>query len=406
LATKVRIKEPFVRPDARAASLLKTRNEKMARSAHAYVRGNTVKFYEWLAGLKNGTLPNGPPVWICGDCHVGNLGPLANATGHIEIQIRDLDQAVIGNPAHDLIRLGLSLASAARGSDLPGVTTAKMLEELMNGYEKAFEPDFHEETDVEQPVSIRQVTKQAAAASWKTLATERIKDVSPTIPLGRRFWPLSRQEKQDIGKLFAGEEMRALATMLRSRDDAATVKLVDAAYWMKGCSSLGRLRYAALLEVGGAKGKRDYCFMDLKEAVVAAAPRTPRVKMPTDQAERVVEGGRHLSPYLGKRMRSAKLMDRSVFVRELLPQDLKIEVEQLTREEALRVSHYLAAVVGKAHSRQMDSATRKQWQADLKRNRSKSLDAPDWLWESVVELLAGHERAYLEHCRKYSLEIV
>jgi len=29
---------------------------------------------------------------------------------------------------HDLIRLGLSLASAARGSDLPGVGTAKMLE--------------------------------------------------------------------------------------------------------------------------------------------------------------------------------------------------------------------------------------------------------------------------------------
>jgi uncharacterized protein (DUF2252 family) len=405
LATKSGIKETFVRPDARSASLTNTRNVKMARSAHAYVRGNTVKFYEWLAGLKSGTLPNGPPVWICGDCHVGNLGPLANASGHIEIQIRDLDQTVIGNPAHDLIRLGLSLASAARGSDLPGVTTAKMLEELMNGYEKAFEPDFHAESDVKQPPSIRRVTKQAAAASWKTLATERIKDVSPSIPLGRRFWPLSQQEKQAIGKLFAGEEMRVLATMLRSREDGAAARLVDAAYWMKGCSSLGRVRYAALLEVGGAKSKPDYCLMDIKEAVVAAAPRAPRVKMPADQAERVVEGARHLSPHLGKRMRSAKLMDKSVFIRELLPQDLKIEVEQLTPEEARRTAHYLAAIVGKAHSRQMDTASRKQWQADLKKNRSNSLDAPDWLWKSVVELLAGHERAYLEHCRKYFLEI-
>ena len=26
------------------------RNLKMARSAHAYVRGSTVKFYEWLKG--------------------------------------------------------------------------------------------------------------------------------------------------------------------------------------------------------------------------------------------------------------------------------------------------------------------------------------------------------------------
>ena len=50
------------------------------------------------------------------------------------IEIRDLDQAVVGNPAHDVIRLGLSLATAARGSDLPGVTTAHILEHLMDGY--------------------------------------------------------------------------------------------------------------------------------------------------------------------------------------------------------------------------------------------------------------------------------
>ena len=102
----------------------------MARSAHAYVRGSTVSFYEWLESSRRVKLPEGPPVWICGDCHVGNLGPLADTKGHVLVQIRDLDQTVIGNPAHDLVRLGLSLASAARGSDLPGVTTARISEEL------------------------------------------------------------------------------------------------------------------------------------------------------------------------------------------------------------------------------------------------------------------------------------
>src|SRR6201985_1324748 len=67
--------------------------------------------------------------------------------GRVFIQIRDLDQTVIGNPAHDLIRLGLSLASAARGSDLPGVTTAHMLEQMMEGYEDAFR-DEGAKTDV------------------------------------------------------------------------------------------------------------------------------------------------------------------------------------------------------------------------------------------------------------------
>jgi uncharacterized protein (DUF2252 family) len=126
--------------------------------------------------------------------------------------------------------------------------------------------------------------------------------------------------------------------------------------------------------------------------------------MPADQAERVVEGARNLSPYLGKRMRAVKLMDKAVFVRELLPQDLKIEIEHLSRDEAMKAAHYLSAIVGKAHSRQLDSQTRKQWQTELQRNRSASLDAPTWLWKSIVELLAEHERAYLEHCRKYALE--
>jgi uncharacterized protein (DUF2252 family) len=81
--------EAFPRPEGRSSVLTKTRNQKMARSAHAYVRGNTLKFYEWLEGLKANSLPNGPPVWICGDCHVGNLGPVANSSGHIEIQICD-----------------------------------------------------------------------------------------------------------------------------------------------------------------------------------------------------------------------------------------------------------------------------------------------------------------------------
>jgi len=107
----------------RAGILIAHQRLKMARSAHAYVRGATTKFYEWLEASNGHSIPEGPPIWICGDCHVGNLGPVADVKGKVSIQIRDLDQTVVGNPAHDLIRLGLSLATAARGSDLPGATS-------------------------------------------------------------------------------------------------------------------------------------------------------------------------------------------------------------------------------------------------------------------------------------------
>jgi uncharacterized protein (DUF2252 family) len=38
----------MTKPDDRQRILTETRNLKMAQSAHAYVRGSTAKFYEWL----------------------------------------------------------------------------------------------------------------------------------------------------------------------------------------------------------------------------------------------------------------------------------------------------------------------------------------------------------------------
>ena len=387
-------------PAERAAALKERRQLKMARSAHAYVRGNTKNFYDWLEGSTGQAVPAGPPIWICGDCHAGNIGPIASAKGTVAIQIRDLDQTVIGNPAHDLIRLGLSMASAARGSDLPGVTTARMMEQLIEGYEQSF--GAAADVDEEWPEVVQVAMKAASKRKWKDLARERIEDTTPAIPLGRTFWPLSDEEREAVVALFATDAGRRLVTALKSRADDAEIEVVDAAYWVKGCSSLGLLRSAVLVSVGGKKG--ELCLVDVKEAVPALAPHSPEVEMPADHGERVVAGAWHLSPALGDRMMAAKVLDRPVFVRELLPQDLKFDVADLTCDEAMRLSRYLAMVVGKAHARQMDEATRKQWQDELSGHRCKTLDAPSWLWASVVDLLATHEKAYLEHCRRYATQ--
>lgn len=394
-------RKKYPSPKDRQAILTRQRNLKMARSSHAYVRGNTLKFYEWLATGNGKSIPQGPAIWICGDCHVGNLGPIANAKGKIDIQIRDLDQTVIGNPAHDLVRLGLSLASSARGSDLPGVITARMLEQLIEGYEQAFlDAKKGAQKEVEQPQAVKHALKDALRRKWKQLAEERIEDTTPTIPLGKRFWPLTKQEKAEIKRIFSTERARRLVTSLRSRDDDATVEVLDAAYWMKGCSSLGKLRYAVLLQMGGAQG--ELCLIDIKEAVTPAAPYAAKAKMPKNNAERVLTGAWHVSPYLGQRMMGSTFGKRDVFLRELLPQDLQLEIEHLIPDEAMRVAYYLARVVGKAHARQLDQATRKAWQIELKQRRSKTLEAPSWLWSSVVDLLVSHEQAYLEHCRRYA----
>jgi uncharacterized protein (DUF2252 family) len=389
--------------EERGRALVAERNRKMAASAHAYVRGSTIKFYQWLEASDRPELPEGPATWICGDCHVGNIGPVASADGKLAIQIRDLDQTVIGNPAHDLIRLGLSLAMAARGSDLRGVTTAHMLERMVEGYEGAFAAPRPAE-DETMPETVKLVMRRAANRSWRHLADERIEGVKPSIPLGKRFWPLTPEERAGVDALFKEEALRRLVTSLRSRDNNAPVRVLDAAYWRKGCSSLGRLRVAVLLAIDRGKAER-HCLMDVKEAITAAAPSTAPTAMPRNNAERVVTGALNLAPYLGKRMLAARLMEKSVFLRELLPQDLKLEIEHLSRGEAMGVAEYLANVVGRAHARQMDNGARTDWLAALQRNRSKSLDAPSWLWNSVVDLAGVHESAYLQHCRRYAMRV-
>ena len=370
-------------PDSRAKVLEHSRQRKMARSAHAYVRGNTLKFYEWLAQSPASNLPTGPTVWICGDCHVGNLGPVANTEGKVEIEIRDLDQTVFGDPAHDLIRLGLSLATAARGSDLPGVTTAHMIEHMVKGYKRALaSPKANARTRGDLS-PVERVMQEAMRRRWHHLAKERIEDVTPTIPLGRNFWALAPEERKAIDGLFQSDEAK---TLLASMHGEEKVRVLDAAYWMKGCSSLGRLRFAVLLGIG-RKRRQSYSLIDIKEAVKAAAPGAAAAELTErkDYAHRVVTGARALSPFLGERMVAATLLGRPVVLR------------------AVGAAEYLAGVVGRAHARQMDAATRKNWRKEMTKNQGRNLDAPHWLWRSVVDLVATHEVAYLEHCRRYVL---
>jgi uncharacterized protein (DUF2252 family) len=65
-----------------------------------------------------------------------------------------------------------SLASAARGSDLVGVTTARIIENLVSGYEMALQGDFDDKVDVSRrPKSIQKLVDRSVHRRWQHLAT-------------------------------------------------------------------------------------------------------------------------------------------------------------------------------------------------------------------------------------------
>jgi uncharacterized protein (DUF2252 family) len=291
---------------------------------------------------------------------------------------------------------------AARSSDLPGMTTALMLEEMIGGYIAGLRGQASR-VDPDDIAPIGKVMRQAKGRRWRHLAKERIEDVKPTIPLGPKFWPLSKTEIKELKDLIASEDLHGLLHRLNGKK-AKHVELLDAAYWMKGCSSLGRLRYAVLVGVGGGKDS-DYRLLDVKEAVRAAAPRSSKAPIPKNNAERVVTGALALSPFLGERMLAACLSDRQVVIRELRPQDLKFDLVGLKQDQAVSIARLMAGVVGRAHGRQLGAGDRRAWASELRQRHASGLNAPRWLWSSILDLAALHEAAYLDHCRHYALGV-
>lgn len=392
-------------PERRLPILAEMRRAKMSKSAHGYVRGSARLFYQWLSEQAPGTLPEGPAVWICGDCHLGNLGPVADVDGHVAVQIRDLDQSVVGNPVHDLLRLSLSLATAARSADLPGVMVSRMTGALIAGYLQAFDDAQSDRIkDAQRPAVVKTAMSQALNRSWQKLDRKTIDGIKPRIPLGKRFWPLSATEHKAIRALFESETGAAVRKALGRRPaEDSRIEVLDAAFWVKGCSSLGRRRYAVLLDMGETcRNRSPHCILDIKEAVDPVSGPERSFVMPSDNAARVVEGARRVSPLLGNRMCAAHLNGCSVVIRELRPQDLKLDADRLTEADAEKSARFLALVVGQAHAHQMDAQTRRGWLTDLQGRQSRSADAPSWLWQNTVQLMVAHEAEYLDHCRRCS----
>ncbi|MFZ3327113.1 MAG: DUF2252 family protein, partial [Methylocella sp.] len=97
---------------------------------------------------------------------------------------------------------------------------------------------------IDRSERIQDLLEHSLRRRWRHLALERLETVKPVLPLGEKFWALTPEERTALVQLFEQEPVRAMVTRLQCRESSDAVMLVDAAYWIKGCSSLGRLRYA------------------------------------------------------------------------------------------------------------------------------------------------------------------
>ena len=170
--------------------------------------------------------------------------------------------------------------------------TARVVETLARGYEIVLESHAARREFVleKPPAQVLEILRAAGRRSRKQLFTDRLGKHPSVIPMGKRFWPLTTQERIAVEDLVATQKVRKLVTGLASRHDNAPVKLVDAAYWVKGCSSLGLWRCAAIVEVGGSKkrGKEEggdgealkLALIDIKERRISSIAVSTRSASP------------------------------------------------------------------------------------------------------------------------------
>ncbi len=151
------------------------------------------------------------------------------------------------------------------------------------------------------PFSISRLSDFDRNAMASRVAGQRIKGVAPDIPLSKRFWPLTADKRQVVESLMTQEDIQRLVTSLRGCKADAGARVLDAAFWRKGCSSLGRLRVAVLVAVGTGHAER-HSLTDMEEATIAVAPGIAGRSMTRDDAERVVTGTCNMSPFLEVRM--------------------------------------------------------------------------------------------------------
>lgn len=102
-------------------------------------------------------------------------------------------------------------------------------------------------------------------------------------------------------------------------------------------------------------------------------------------------------------MIGAKSLDRSVVIRELMPEEKKAKLAALGPEEVREVGNYLGAIVGRSHARQMTAAQARSWLRAFGSNKKGRPAVPKWIWDVVVHLIGVHEEAYLNHCQKITV---
>jgi hypothetical protein len=320
---------------------LALKHSRMGEAPFPFLRAT---FYRW-AQLWPEVCPElakAPRLLAVGDLHVENFGTWRDVEGRLIWGVNDFDEAFPMSYTNDLVRLALSAHLAIAGNHL-ALTTQVACKSILAGYREGLEaggkPFVLEENH-----------------SWlREVATGELRD-----PV--HFWGKMNALPTIRGEMPRGAR-KALQTLWPEQG-----LIYRIAHRVAGLGSLGRERYVAIADWGGARVAREAKAMAPSASVWANEGKGPEKIFYEDiisQAARVLDPFVHLR---GKWL-----------VRRLAPHCSRIELAALPeKRDEERLLHAMGFETANVHlgSRQAAKAIRR----DLGKRK------PDWLHEAVHEM--------------------
>jgi uncharacterized protein (DUF2252 family) len=348
----------------RNPELLRLKVERMAASPFAFFRGTFHLFARDILDRYYEAAPRlaaaEAELDLVGDIHSENYGTYQADDG-VHYDINDFDETTQGRFDFDVRRLTTSfiLAAQERGDPLAaavdvGFTVLTAYTEAIRRLLKKGKPgdlDVNEKSASGSP-AIDALVRDADAAKRKAFIDGLTETVQGKRRLKRtvRYFNLPDNEREQALRLLEDYRRRMKEPAVKD-----FYKVEDVCGRVSGIGSMGRFRYVVLVNGKGTKDARNV-LLEFKEARPSAydlyRQRQTEGEALVQRAERVITVQRLSQVASNDRLGFAVDGGLSFQVRELGPQDRRLEVKSLKAAEELQgVARVQAGILARVHAR-------------------------------------------------------
>src|SRR5271156_1129257 len=353
----------------RLPELLPIRYGRMQQSPFAFFRGSAAV----MAWDLSKTPATGILVQACGDCHASNFGGFASPERQLLFDINDFDETLPAPWEWDVKRLGASIVLASRELGLGGgrcedavVTMSRSYREHMREYAqmRALEV-WYSHMDAE--VFIEEARSAASKKRWerveKKARLQTAEHIFPKIVNVVKGRPrivdhpplVYHPRESDVMQKYVIEKFHEYRETLpqERRVILDRYHIVDVARKVVGVGSVGTRCGVALLMAG----EHDPMLLQIKEALPSVLEPYAGKSQYANHGERVVTGQRMLQSasdvFLGW---TCDEQGRSYYFRQLRDMKMKIDLENMTKDDWLEYVEICGWTLARAHARTGDAA--------------------------------------------------